>query len=270
MCGGWITVYLGKAGDWRDYILPFHKHSVSQAVQIAYFNSSIKWAEEQMTRCVSKTVLPFLSKACLLGERREETQIKALRLGGSRGQSIYRVFSIASLNSHHKGKGFSRGRELRWRPIFLSTEKLKHLKQTFVKASLCWLHHHLCFSCCHFISGTDSAQEHSPDTQLLNASAHRSSQSHWGSHSKSHGVQGGIHYAELQNSKNSFRKNDRDSLSLMKRFHTFSSKSCHGVRVVPLKTFNKKKPVSSITWFPLQNSFHRKLNPTKPEPGSLW
>lgn len=108
MCGGWITVYLGKAGDWRDYILPFHKHSVSQAVQIACFNSSIKWAEEQMTRCVSKTVLLFLSKACLLGERREDTQIKALRLGGSRGQSIYRVFSIASLNSHHKGKGFSR------------------------------------------------------------------------------------------------------------------------------------------------------------------
>lgn len=36
------------------------------------------------------------------------------------------------------------------------------------------------------------------------------------------------------------KKNDRASLSLMKCFHTFSSKSCHGMRVLPLKTFNKK------------------------------
>lgn len=72
MSGGWITVYLGKAGGWRDYILPFHKHSVSQAVQIAYFNSSIKMSRRAN---ISKIILLFLSKACLLGEE-EKPELK--------------------------------------------------------------------------------------------------------------------------------------------------------------------------------------------------
>lgn len=143
--------------------------------------------------------------------------------------------------SHHEGKGFSRGREPWWRPIFLSTEEIKASETNFFESLCVVFHHHLCFSCCHFISGTDSAQEHFPSTQLLNSSAPSSSRSDWGSHSKSRGVRGVARYTELQNNKNSLRKkNDRASLSLMKCFHTFSSKSCHGMRVLPLKTFNKK------------------------------
>lgn len=93
-----------------------------------------------MMRLAQKKIFPISLKVL----RRWKEEIK-IPWGGREGECVQCCFQTPwTVNRDEEAS--QRPRDLWWRPILLSTEELKHLNQSSMKTSLCWLHY-LCFSC---------------------------------------------------------------------------------------------------------------------------